>query len=47
MKIRNTVNLVLLLKSQMLIKNLEIVKDIYIYIYCMDSGNKRCENTIT
>jgi hypothetical protein len=33
MKIRNTVNLVLLLKSQMLIKNLEIVKDIYIYIY--------------
>jgi len=30
MKIRNTVNLVLLLKSQMLIKNLEIVKDIYI-----------------
>jgi len=32
MKIRNTVNLVLLLKSQMLIKNLEIVKDIYIYI---------------
>ena len=45
MKIRNTVNLVLLLKSQMLIKNLEIVKDIY--IYCMDCGSKRCENTIT
>jgi hypothetical protein len=31
MKIRNTINLVLVLKSQMLIKKLEIVKDIYIY----------------